>query len=587
MDRYKGCEDGVEMLVKMDKTGSHRKRQLIQIIMMSTFAFLTVSCGTTIEQTKPSQPDLPQPTFTSPSASPSAELTPTPTPAQPTTTPTNAFLTSSTPKPPTPTGISDELSPADLITYKETQEAYARTSLLTPSPTPTLDVLLTENGPWLVNRTNEDLILMNFDGTGLTRMTIDTGPHWDWGSSISTISASGNWLALTTGYRPESNGASPPYNLAILLLQLPPEKFIRKIPVLSPELSLQVKQETNWFQNDFLFPLLNTPMLWSPDGRYLAFVAALDGPSSDLYVYDIAMDQIRRLTDGPNQAWLMGWSPDSQWILHIEATGFLFDHGSTIGQPITTAVWVASPDGNQIKKVRDVDDEIPELQGWLSPTVYVEQMLRYHPPYRYNIREVDIRTGEITSIYPCFGSVMDTTKDEEVVLWSDGFEESWLGSLPHENMCGNPLPSGLYVFRDGNSFPVPQEISRARWDTNLEKFLLSTSKGVEMWDLYGQLTMTFSEEGCVPKVSPDGQWLAFWFPCDEYDQPSQRIRFYDSQGDLLKEVDIELDHFSWHPDSSGIFFKDGDQLWFLPRQDGEPFLIHPDCGIYPPIVVGE
>jgi hypothetical protein len=579
------------MLVKMDKTGSHRKRLLIQTLMMSTFVLLIVSCGTTVEQTKPSQPDLPETTFPSPSPSPfpsqTTDFTPTPTLVRWTATPTNVPHLSSTPRSPTSTANPDELIPAKLTASSETQEAYEFILMQTPSPTPTLDVPLNESGPWLTDRTDGDLILMNFDGTGLTQMTIDPGPHWSGGSSISTISASGNWLALTTGYRPESNGAPPPDNLAILLLQFPPEKFTREIPVLSPELSLQVKQETNWFQNDFLYPLLNTPIQWSPDGRYLAFVAALDGPSSDLYVYDTAMDQIRRLTNGPNQAWLMGWSPDSQWILHIEAIGFLYDHGSTIGEPITTAVWVASPDGGQIKKVHDVDDEIPELQGWLSPTVYVEQMLRYQFPNRYNINEVDIRTGKITTIYPCFGSVIDTTKDAEVVFWSDGFEERWSGPLPHENMCADPLSSGFYVQKTGNLISLSQLPDVAHWNEALEKFIADTPRGIETWDLSGQLALTFSEEQSDPKVSPDGQWLAFRSRSGEGSQRSHIIRFYNSQGDLLKEVDIEVDNFSWHPDSSGIFFKNGDQLWFLPRQDGEPVLIHPDCGIYPPIVVGE
>src|SRR4030067_911426 len=43
-------------------------------------------------------------------------------------------------------------------------------------------------------------------------------------------------------------------------------------------------------------------LAWSPDGRTLAYVAAVDGPSADGYVYDTVPAAGRRLTDGPHQA---------------------------------------------------------------------------------------------------------------------------------------------------------------------------------------------------------------------------------------------------------------------------------------------
>lgn len=36
--------------------------------------------------------------------------------------------------------------------------------------------------------------------------------------------------------------------------------------------------------------------LWSPDGRYLAIVGAIEGPSSDLYVFDTQTQRFQRLT---------------------------------------------------------------------------------------------------------------------------------------------------------------------------------------------------------------------------------------------------------------------------------------------------
>ncbi len=82
-----------------------------------------------------------------------------------------------------------------------------------------------------------------------------------------------------------------------------------------------------------------TRLVWSPDGRYLAFSAAIDGPSSDLYALDIRTDELIRLSDGLNQATSLVWSPDSRGILHAE-----LDYRGTY-QPLKKALWYAPLDG--------------------------------------------------------------------------------------------------------------------------------------------------------------------------------------------------------------------------------------------------
>ena len=54
---------------------------------------------------------------------------------------------------------------------------------------------------------------------------------------------------------------------------------------------------------------------WQPGGRYLAFVGAMDGPTSDLYLYDTENGEIKRLTDGEVQAVFPTWSWDGEFIL--------------------------------------------------------------------------------------------------------------------------------------------------------------------------------------------------------------------------------------------------------------------------------
>jgi hypothetical protein len=592
---------------KFDCFGSFGKNVLVRIILMCFFAVLITACNTAVEQTESTQSGSPQPTFTSPFPTSIAECTPTSASAQWTPTPTNTFQLSSTPKPPAPTRISDELDPANITAVIETGTAYRYALLQTPSPTitltpaPTLAVPLNENGPWLVDSSLEGLLFMNLDGTGLTQLAIngDWSFHWPKSSAFSE-----KWVALETGKRPgytDVNLNNFPDDLAYRLLQIPSGQFERTIPLISSKLVAEIRQVEYWMPfPTIIHALASSPIQWSPDGRYLAFIAALDGPSSDLYVYDTARDRIRRLTDGPNEAYIMSWSPDSQWILHAEVTSYATHTVLIGGRPRATAVWVASPDGSQVRKVHDVDDEVVQFQGWLSPNVYVEQMIMDYENYQFNINTVDIRSGKMTSIYPCFGSFAGLTTEGDIIFRSEGYTDTM--KYNPQYACSDPLPSGYYVFRDGNSFSLPQFPTRymPKWNEALKKFIAWTSEETEIWDLSGQLITAFPQEKCYPLVSPDGKWFAFWYPCDKDYERERRIRFYNPEGEMLQEyfmkadcsywnpdTPLKVDCLYWNPDSSGTFLQDRDQLWFLSPQNGGSVLIHPDSGMRFPIVVGE
>ena len=72
-------------------------------------------------------------------------------------------------------------------------------------------------------------------------------------------------------------------------------------------------------------PVWDTPAYdveWSPDGTRLAFVAHAPGQDrSDLYVYDLATQAVRKLTDAPLYAASPRWSPDGQRIAFLGIGG--------------------------------------------------------------------------------------------------------------------------------------------------------------------------------------------------------------------------------------------------------------------------
>ena len=59
-----------------------------------------------------------------------------------------------------------------------------------------------------------------------------------------------------------------------------------------------------------------TTETWSPDGHTLAFASGSDGPSSDVFTYNVDTGDVTRITSGPSEVYRIIWSPDGKWILN-------------------------------------------------------------------------------------------------------------------------------------------------------------------------------------------------------------------------------------------------------------------------------
>ena len=58
---------------------------------------------------------------------------------------------------------------------------------------------------------------------------------------------------------------------------------------------------------------VDTEPAWSPDGQQIAFVTRRDG-NHDIYIMDSDGQNLRNLTDSPDDENFPTWSPDGNWI---------------------------------------------------------------------------------------------------------------------------------------------------------------------------------------------------------------------------------------------------------------------------------
>ena len=301
--------------------------------------------------------------------------------------------------------------------------------------------------------------------------------------------------------------------------------------------------------------MFEVPVEWSPNGRYLAFRALLEGPSSDLYVYDTQTGLTRRLTSGPDHVGLVWWSPDSEWIIMAEILAEYY--------PETTSLWAVASDGSDIRMLysADVGTLPPQaILGWIDD----ERFLVYEGTSLYNaldlpadnLRLVDLRSGTVDQLFdgPFVAAALDRA-NQTVALYAYD---------PH------PRPGyqgqGIYLVSTSNTTPrfVGTGEFQPEWNEDLRLFVTRVPceddpQGTRAFDYDGEW-VCFHRPPPGPYPSPDAHWQistedGMWLESDS--------------GESILVSHLAVTQVIWCPDS-GCFFFVTDQALFrasLPDHD--------------------
>ncbi len=228
------------------------------------------------------------------------------------------------------TTLLTSCGPASLLPPTTAPVTPTITSSPTPSVTPTATAYppLQTEGPYLLYRADKNnIIMMDGDGTGRKYFQIpNDGYVWDLERAVSP---DGKWLAYFTGSTEE------PYDLALNLFDLKNQSSILIANLMAPGYpkNLEPVTELISFGEDdtdcsnslecklrIIESEIKTGIYyfdWSPNSEEIALAAQIDGPSSDLYIYNAEENSIRRLTNEPeNIGLLVDWAPNGEKILY-------------------------------------------------------------------------------------------------------------------------------------------------------------------------------------------------------------------------------------------------------------------------------
>jgi hypothetical protein len=453
-----------------------------------------------------------------------------------------------------PTLVSAELMPTIIFQTVEAARKLQPTATATPTPLPspthTRQPTATPSatapalplaGPWALVRAEDGLYALNAYGYGLTRLS---------GESITYPLDLRAWAAPAGGRfafisAENETGAGLALNVGAL-----PHLDVRRVtPLFSPGASYEAARA-----------ITEMPSLaWSPDGRRLAFIAALQGGSADPYVYSLADGSIQRLHDHPSQAYAPVWSPDGRYLFFTGAESF----GSGAGFEMA-GMWVADTQENRVTELRlPAQSNGEEFVAWASP----ERLLlnSWHPSCgKLKLRSVDAASGNFRPLWMAFfNEAYYDANSKNALLTVDRFV----------SQCDVETYPGIYLAA-ANEDPVlliEEKDPRLSYSTAAGMFFALTGETLNIITPQGSLFPLASDLGVFPlPSSPQGWWA--W--------PSEQGLYVSkgSGGKLSEVMPGPVSGVSWSPDGQALFFSGELGLYFAQAPAFVPQLID---SIYP------
>lgn len=442
----------------------------------------------------------------------------------------------------------------------------------TPTPKPSTTQPLPDHGPYFafINAVEGSplptLILLGPNAAG--RKEIPLAGQFETGNCFScVISPDGEWLAYWSGFAGDRDSSfpslelAPPYDLQLNLLHLPDGASTVITALLSPDypanfdkaMDAIVNQPGMYDPNDE-YDLVGSfiegihSAAWSPDNRYLAFAGEMDGPSSDLYVYDLSQKSIRRLSSGLKN--IVGtrairWSPDGKWIV--------YSSGFWVGEGMTVTYYAARPDGSAF---REYPEQVTSFAGWLSDTVFLVTD-DANGIGKHRLESADLGSSRMSMIWKCQYSDIAFDPGQSVLV-------SQLYPVDSEPECRIPglyfraIPSGyarLVTGLEGVEYFTTIDflgMGDLRYlvsDENLYVYSISPA---------GESSLLLSGD-LYPYIAPDSKWVAF---------AGKGLRIMNSSGEISDpSTDIQMDMVFWRPDSKGFLFLSGSDVYSVSLPD--------------------
>ena len=449
--------------------------------------------------------------------------------------------------------LSDEIS--------DVSATPTSTPTLGPPPPTLVPEPISTSGPWLLLSGGTtytgampviDPVIINFDGTGWEYLNIPHPPdiepnerHWWYGDFPPNIP----YIAIR-GYASEyylncvKDAISPTtqgqFDYYLYIIKLPENKVVNKFRLLGLQAEAQILKDNCTLKGDdaptvWGVTSLSINVSWSPDGRLMAFSAAPDGPSADLYLYDTQTDTFRRLTHHQNNPHVLGWSPDGKTIIY-----------------------------QAVSEVTSFKDQILKSSGLYAVSISGTDRLLYktkktHAGLQWLSQSHFIITDALCTMWTnedCKGRVLlfdlSNGKSEEIFEGDLLMFRFSADPINHLLLLSHPTLPGLLYFdletRSLNPVPLEEGFPFPYWDAKLQLFRYKDNDFDPPYTQHNTLLRFSKADGFIvekvdnmPDHSPDGRWKVI--------TEEEKKFIQDAQGRNIQELS-KGGSCGWSPNSS-------------------------------------
>ncbi|MBW6473450.1 MAG: zinc-ribbon domain-containing protein [Anaerolineaceae bacterium] len=359
---------------------------------------------------------------------------------------------------------------------------------------------VTSSGIWMVNAQSRAATQISYDQLDVP---------WDLNDGMSPDK---KFFAFFTGF-----GGSP-VNPMLVVLDLVNQTTLLQLELTGP--IIQPGMEGTHGDPSFeAFGAMQSigSLAWSPDGTHLAFIAARDGDSADVYIFSRSDSSVTRLSQEAGHASDLHWSPDGQFLQYLSIFTFGTGAGATM-----EALWVYEFQSNQAQLLETLESNGEDFLAWTDNSHFLINSWGRLCGGAYNLR------------------IVDATSFEQQVIVEEGFTavaydpENQFGmfsvAYTYDN-CGNsePLDPGLMIFGEsvpvlGADGPIMGEIGRKKFEQIIAYGIRFIPQG-NLFTVYGDdglpyiyyngpygyinLEILPEVKGLTPYPSPTGEYWAW------------------------------------------------------------------------------
>ncbi|QRN82858.1 PD40 domain-containing protein [Chloroflexota bacterium] len=408
----------------------------------------------------------------------------------------------------------------------------------TTTPRPTVAV----DGPWLVFPAPDDPgLLLAYDVDAGVTLEISLPAPIYTSDLINGLSPDGHTLIVRAGSPLNTD------EFALYQIDLPSTTVTKLTPLLSLVVQRKIVNEEGTRAFDTLRAVTREDGLaWSPDGRYLAFTAALNVTSSDLYLWDSTTGSIERLNGLYSHSASPFWSPSGNWLITQELGDYTEETGWR--SEVVTGVSVPGFDNQNSLYLPSPGSQGEVFIGWLNAQTMMSYSQTADGPFE--LRQVNV--DSLAESVLLGGAFRLAALDPNAPSYAFILDES---QAVEKNML-----SGVYLVAAGSAVRSLQMVGdwSGLYAEPNDLFIAVGVKGLIGFSANGS-GFSLSDER-MASVSPSGNWMVAW-GTEEGGESGARL-YQSTRGTILQTLtDLPVRDVVWQPDSMAFYLTTEDSIY--------------------------